>query len=79
MIEKVLHPRNLTKSYYQVVRNKGSAGIDKMSVYELASYREAKGEALIRSLLNRRYVPQAIKGVKYQKETVKPVYWESPL
>jgi group II intron reverse transcriptase/maturase len=67
MIEKVLHPRNLTKSYYQVVRNKGSAGIDKMSVYELASYREAKGEALIRSLLNRRYVPQAIKGVEIPK------------
>jgi len=67
MIEKVLHPRNLTKSYYQVVRNKGSAGIDKMSVYELASYREAKGEALITSLLNRKYVPQAIKGVEIPK------------
>lgn len=67
MIEKVLHPRNLTKSYYQVVRNKGSAGVDKMSVYELASYREAKGEALITSLLNRKYVPQAIKGVEIPK------------
>jgi group II intron reverse transcriptase/maturase len=67
MIEKVLHPRNLTKSYYQVVRNKASAGIDKMSVYELASYREAKGEALITSLLNRKYVPQAIKGVEIPK------------
>ena len=67
MIEKVLHPRNLTKSYYQVVRNKGSAGIDKMSVYELASYREAKGEALITSLLNRKYVPQAIIGVEIPK------------
>jgi len=67
MIEKVLHPLNLTKSYYQVVRNKGSAGIDKMSVYELASYREAKGKALITSLLNRKYVPQAIKGVEIPK------------
>lgn len=60
MIEKVLHPRNLTKSYYQVVRNKGSAGVDKMSVYELTSFREAKGEALITSLLNRKYIPQLI-------------------
>jgi len=67
MIEKVLHPFNLTKSYYQVVRNKGSAGIDMMSVYELASYREAKGKALITSLLNRKYVPQAIKGVEIPK------------
>ena len=67
MIEKVLHPRNLTKSYYQVVRNKGSAGVDKMSVYELASFRKAKGEALITSLLNRKYIPQAIKGVEIPK------------
>lgn len=67
MIEKVLHPRNLTKSYYQVVQKKGSAGIDKMSVYELASYREPKGEALITSLLNRKYVPQANKGVEIPK------------
>ena len=67
MIEKVLHPRNLTKSYYQVVRNKGSAGVDKMSVYQLASFRAANGEALITSLLNRRYIPQAIKGVEIPK------------
>lgn len=67
MIEKVLHPRNLTKAYYQVVSNKGSAGVDKMSVYDLASYREAKGEALLSSLLNRRYLPQAIKGVEIPK------------
>jgi len=67
MIEKVLHPRNLTKSYYQVVGNKGSAGVDKMSVYGLASFRETKGEALLTSILNRRYVPQAIKGVEIPK------------
>ena len=67
MIEKVLHPRNLTKAYYQVVGNKGSAGVDKMSVYELASFREVKGGALITSLLNRKYIPQAIKGVEIPK------------
>lgn len=67
MIEKVLHPRNLTKAYYQVVRNKGSAGVDKMSVYDLAYFREAKGEALLTSLLNRTYIPQAIKGVEIPK------------
>ena len=67
MIEKVLHPRNLIRSYYQVVRNKGSAGVDKMSVYDLASFREAKAQTLILSILNRKYVPQAIKGVEIPK------------
>ena len=67
MIEKVVHPRNLTKSYYQVVRNKGSAGVDNMSVYQLASFRESNGEALLTSLLNRTYIPQAIKGVEIPK------------
>lgn len=67
MIEKVLHPRNLTRSYYQVVRNKGSAGVDKMSVYELASFREANVQSLANSILNRKYVRQAIKGVEIPK------------
>ncbi|KOF01418.1 DNA polymerase [Roseivirga seohaensis subsp. aquiponti] len=67
MIEKVLHPRNLTSSYYQVVRNKGSIGVDKMSVYELASFREANVQSLANSILNRKYVPQAIKGVEIPK------------
>lgn len=67
MIGKVLHPRNLTRSYYQVVRNKGSAGVDKMSVYELASFREANVQSLANSILNRKYVPQAIKGVEIPK------------
>ena len=28
MIEEVLHPANLMRAYYQVVRNKGAAGVD---------------------------------------------------
>jgi len=67
MIEKVLHPRNLTRSYYQVVRNKGSAGVDRMSVYDLTSFREANVEPLINSILTRKYIPQAIKGVEIPK------------
>jgi len=67
MIANVLHPRNLTRSYYQVVRNKGSAGVDGMKVYDLASFREANVEPLINSILTRRYIPQAIKGVEIPK------------
>lgn len=67
MIEKVVHPGNLTKAYYQVVRNKGSAGVDKMSVKELASYKETRTQNLVLSILNRKYLPQAIKGVEIPK------------
>ena len=45
-----------------------------MSVYELASFREAKGKALITSLLNRKYIPQSIKGRAERKGTV---HWDS--
>ena len=37
MIEKVLQPKNLYKAYHKVVSNKGSSGVDGMSVNELAS------------------------------------------
>jgi retron-type reverse transcriptase len=38
MIEKVDNRKNLYKAYRQVVRNKGSAGVDGMNVTELLSY-----------------------------------------
>ena len=62
MIEKVLQPKNLYKAYRQVVSNKGSAGIDGMSVYELDSYREENGVKLMTDILARKYLPKAIKG-----------------
>jgi group II intron reverse transcriptase/maturase len=48
--------------------NKGSAGVDEMSVYDLESYRETKGKILVESILKRKYIPQAIKGVLIPKE-----------
>lgn len=71
MIAEVLKGRNLYKAYRQVVSNKGSAGIDGMQTTELASYIEAKGAGLIKSILNHSYVPQAIKGVAIPKSNGK--------
>ena len=71
MIEKILHPRNLTKAYYKVVRNKGSAGIDGMTVYELASFRDANRVKLATDVLNRTYDFQAIRGVEIPKSNGK--------
>jgi RNA-directed DNA polymerase len=67
MIEKILQPKNLYKAYHKVVSNKGSAGVDGMSVYKLASYRDESGTKLMTSILNRKYVPQPILGVEISK------------
>jgi len=67
MIEKILQPKNLYKAYRQVVGNKGSSGVDGMSVYELKSYKDENGIKLMTSILNREYVASPIKGVVIPK------------
>ena len=37
-IEKILQAGNLTDACYEVIHNKGTAGIDKMSVKELKAF-----------------------------------------
>ena len=64
MIEKVLQPKNLYKAYRKVVGNKGSSGVDCMSVNELASYRDTNEIKLVTSIANRKYVPNSIRGVE---------------
>jgi retron-type reverse transcriptase len=62
MIEKVLYPRNLTKAYRQVASNKGSAGIDGMKTDALKSFIDGNRSVIALDILNRRYIPTAIKG-----------------
>ena len=71
MIEKVLRPKNLYKAYRKVVSNKGSAGVDGMSIYELASYKDENHIKLMTSIVNRKYIPDAIKGVEIPKSNGK--------
>mgnify|MGYP001227683625 FL=1 len=67
MIAEVLKRKNLYKACRQVVRNKGSAGIDRMPVTKLPAYLEANRERIITSVLSHRYVPEAILGVEIPK------------
>lgn len=71
MIEKVLNRKNLYKAYRQVVRNKGSAGVDGMKVTDLFSYLENKRDRIATSILNHTYVPKPIKGVEIPKSNGK--------
>jgi RNA-directed DNA polymerase len=67
MIESVLRPKNMTLAYRQVVSNKGSAGVDGMKVYELKSFIDDNRTTIALRILNRKYIPQAIKGVEIPK------------
>jgi len=71
MIEKVLHPRNLTKASHHVISNKGSAGVDGMKTDELKSFTDRHRTAIALDILHRRYVPTAIKGVEIPKSNGK--------
>ena len=71
MIEKVLHPRNLTKAYYKVVSNKGSSGIDGMKTNDLKSFIDLNRPTITHQILNQGYQVQAIKGVEIPKSNGK--------
>jgi RNA-directed DNA polymerase len=71
MIEQVLSRRNLQQAYRHVISNKGSAGIDGMSVKELYSHIKENRENIETAILNGKYQPQAILGVEIPKSSGK--------
>ncbi len=67
MIEQVINRRNMHLAYRQVVRNKGSAGVDGMGVKELKQHIQKDREAIVLSIINGTYLPQSILGVSIPK------------
>jgi group II intron reverse transcriptase/maturase len=67
MIEQVLNRRNLMRAYRQVVSNKGSAGVDGMTVKELYEYLTKNREQIETELREGKYLPQAILGAEIPK------------
>lgn len=70
-IDKVLTTRNLTEACREVVKNKGSAGIDRMSVKQLKAYLDNNREDLINVVRNGDYIPQPIRGKEIPKRNGK--------
>jgi RNA-directed DNA polymerase len=71
MIEQVLNPRNIMRAYHQVVSNKGSAGVDGMTVKELYVHLTKNREQIVSGIRGNRYLPQAILGVEIPKSNGK--------
>ena len=64
LLEIILSPLNLNKSYKAVVRNSGSGGIDKMSCEELLPWLKANKDELISSLQCGTYRPNPVRRVE---------------
>ena len=69
LMEQVVEQSNMERAYDRVMRNKGSAGIDKMAVEELKPYLQSEWARIKHSLLNDTYQPQAVKSVKIPKSS----------
>ena len=67
LMEQILSKNNLNAAYLQVVRNKGAAGVDGMSVEELGPYLSENGENIREQLRTRRYKPQPVRRVEIPK------------
>lgn len=67
LMVQVLSKDNLNAAYLQVVRNKGAAGVDGMTVEELGAYLSENGESIREKLRTRKYKPQPVRRVEIPK------------
>lgn len=67
LIEQIITRQNMEKAYWQVVRNKGAAGIDKMTAEELKPYLQKQWAEIKTKLLNGQYKPKGVRKVEIPK------------
>ena len=71
MISFVLSKENMKRAYGQVLRNKGSAGIDNRSVDDLKSFLTQNWSTIKHKVENGKYLPDPILGVEIPKKNGK--------
>lgn len=67
LLEDILSRDNMYKAYNTVVNNKGSPGVDGMTVEELKAYLQKEWQKLKAYLLDNSYSPQPVKRVEIPK------------
>ena len=67
LLERILNPDNLNMAYKRVKKNKGSHGVDGMTVKELLPYLTEHGAELRESILTGKYKPQPVRRVEIPK------------
>ena len=67
LIERLVERENLMEAYSKVMRNKGAAGIDKMTVDELKPYLQENWSSIREELLNGSYRPKPVRRIDIPK------------
>jgi retron-type reverse transcriptase len=67
LLERILSPDNIDAAYKQVKRNKGSHGVDGMTVDQLLPYLFEHGKELRESILRGTYNPKPVRRVEIPK------------
>ena len=67
LMERICLPANLNQAYKRVKANKGSPGVDGVTVNELKDFIVEHKERLIQSLMNGRYKSQPVRQVEIPK------------
>lgn len=71
LLDEILNQENLNKAYKKVISNKGVAGVDGITVDEVAEYIREHKEEIIDKIRNRKYKPQPVKRVQIPKDNGK--------
>ena len=71
LLEQILTKENLNKAYKKVYQNKGAAGVDGITVEEIAEYIKEHKEDIIDKIRKRKFKPQPVKRVQIPKENGK--------
>ena len=71
LIEMILGDENLNEAVKRVKSNKGVAGVDKMTVYEIDTYFQNNKERIKKEILEKKYRPQPVKRVYIPKSNGK--------
>jgi RNA-directed DNA polymerase len=67
LMEQVCDPQNIVRAYRRVRSNKGSPGVDGMTVHGLDDWLRENSAALTASLLDGTYQPMPVRGVQIPK------------
>src|SRR5699024_10715455 len=67
ILDKILDRDNLNDAYKQVIKNKGAAGVDGMTIDDLGGYLASNREEIILGIRERRYKPQPVLRVEIPK------------
>lgn len=67
LLEKILEPANLNLAYKKVKANRGSSGVDGMTVDDLLEFLKQNGQMIRQQVLQGTYKPKPVKGVEIPK------------